>query len=68
MPVLASRSAIAARMRRLTGFDWKPTSTADAIARWQRIERGILLEANARHDAEHAQDPRFRLTRGSLAL
>jgi len=55
-------------MRRLTGFDWKPTSTADAIARWQRIERGILLEANARHDAEHAQDPRFRLTRGSLAL
>ena len=39
MSVLASRSAIAARMRRLTGFDWKPTSTADAIARWQRIER-----------------------------
>jgi hypothetical protein len=65
MPVLASRSAIAAQMRRLTRFDWKPTSTADAIARWQRIERDILLETNARHDAKHAQDPWFRLARGS---
>ncbi|MGD1215844.1 MAG: hypothetical protein ABR861_12750 [Terriglobales bacterium] len=65
MPVLASRSAIAAQMRRLTGFDWKPTSMADAIARWQGIERDILLEANARHDAEHVRDPWFRLAHGS---
>jgi len=55
-------------MRRLTGFDWKPTSAADASARWERIERDILLEANAQHDAEHAQDPWFQLARGSLAL
>jgi len=68
VPVLASRSAIAAGMRRLTGFDWKLTSTADAIARWQRIERDILLEANARHDAEHALDSWFRLALGSATL
>lgn len=68
MPVLASRSAVAARMRRATGLDWEPTSMADAIARWERIERDILLETNARHDAEHAQDPWFQLARGSLAL
>jgi hypothetical protein len=65
MPVLASRSAIAAQMRRLTGFDWKPTSMADAIVRWQGIERDILLEANSRHDAKHARDPWFRLARSS---
>jgi hypothetical protein len=44
VPVRASRSAIAARMRRLTRLDWKQPST-----RWERIERDILLEANARH-------------------
>ena len=63
MPVLASRPAIAALMRRLTGLDWEPITAADSIARWERIERDILSEANARHDAEHAQDPWFRLPR-----
>lgn len=68
MPLLASRSAIAAQMRRLTGLDWEPTRAADAIARWERIERDILLEANAWHDAKHAQDPWFRLALGSVTL
>jgi len=68
VPLLASRSAIAARMRRATGLDWEPTSAADAGARWERIERDILLEANAQHDAKHAQDPWFQLAQGSLAL
>ena len=65
MPLLASRSAIAAQMRRLTRLDWEPTRAADAIARWQGIERDILLETNARHDANYAQDPWFQLARGS---
>lgn len=68
MPILASRPAIAAQMRQLTGIDWEPARAADLIARWKRIERGILLETNARHDAEHAQNPWFRLALGSVTL
>ena len=63
MPVLASRSAIAAQMRRLTALDWEPISTADSSDQWEEIERDILLETNARQDAEHVQDPWFRLLR-----
>jgi hypothetical protein len=61
VPLRASRSALGSQLRRLTGLDWEQPSSADSIARWERIERDILLEANARHDAAHAQDPWFRL-------
>jgi len=63
VPVRASRSAIGSQLRLLTGLDWEQPSAADSIARLERIERDILLEANLRHDAEHAQDPWFRLLR-----
>jgi len=64
VPLRASRSALGSQLRRLSGLDWEQPRSADSIARWERIERDILLEANARHDAEHAQDPWFRLARG----
>ena len=63
MPVCTSRSAVGSQLRRLTGLDWEQPSAADSVARRERIERDILLEANRRHDAEHAQDTWFWLLR-----
>ena len=48
-------------VERLSGVDFAPMSAGEANAKWESMEREILLEANRKHDWEHRTSPWFRL-------
>ena len=48
-------------IERLSGVDFTPMSAEEASAKWERMEREILLETNRKHDWEHRRSPWFRL-------
>jgi hypothetical protein len=48
-------------IERLSGVDFAPISGEEATAKWERMEREILLETNRKHDWEHRNSPWFRL-------
>ena len=48
-------------VERLSGVDFAPMSAGEANARWESMEREILLQTNRKHDWEHRKSPWFRL-------
>lgn len=48
-------------IERLSGVDFTPMSAEEASAKWERMEREILLETNRKHDWENRRSPWFRL-------
>ena len=48
-------------IERLSGVDFAPISAEEASAKWEGMEREILLETNRKHDWEHRKSPWFRL-------
>ncbi len=46
-------------IERLSGVDF--AGAEEASAKWERMEREILLETNRKHDWEHRKSPWFRL-------
>ena len=48
-------------VERLSGVDFAPMSAGEANAKWESVERDILLQTNQKHDWEHRNSPWFRL-------
>ena len=48
-------------VERLSGVDFSPMSPGEANAKWESMEREILLQTNRKHDWEHRRSPWFRL-------
>ncbi len=48
-------------VERLSGVDFAPMSACEANAKWESVERDILLQTNRKHDWEHRNSPWFRL-------